>query len=95
MGFHREGLTDPLPSTVEENIQVAVQVGNLAAEVELIREDQVRRDSRMPPPSVQPPGVEEKPPSTFLIYRDGHQLKVRNYAIVGKTLWVFSDQSTR
>jgi hypothetical protein len=38
---------------------------------------------------------EEKPPTTLLVYRDGHQLEVQDYAIQGKTLWVFSDQKTR
>jgi hypothetical protein len=37
----------------------------------------------------------EKLPTTVLVYRDGHQLEVQNYAIQGKTLWVFLDQRTR
>ena len=40
-------------------------------------------------------GAKEKPPATLLVYRDGHQMEVQNYAILGKTLWIFSDQSTR
>ena len=36
--------------------------------------------------------TEEKPPATLLVYRDGHQVEVQDYAILGKTLWVFSDQ---
>jgi hypothetical protein len=82
------------PPPVEPDNQVAAQVGNLAAEVEMMREEQALRDSQMVAPPAQP-AAEEKPPSTFFIYRDGRQLEVQNYAIVGKTLWVFSDQSTR
>lgn len=82
------------PPPVEPDNQVAAQVGNLAAEVEMMREEQALRDYQMAAPPAQP-AAEEKPPSTFFIYRDGRQLEVQNYAIVGNTLWVFSDQSTR
>ena len=37
----------------------------------------------------------EKPPTTLIVYRDGRQMEVQDYAILGKTLWVFSDQRTR
>jgi hypothetical protein len=30
-----------------------------------------------------------------LIYRDGHKTEIENYAILGKTLWIFTDQRTR
>ena len=39
--------------------------------------------------------AQEKPLSTVLVYRDGHQLEVQNYAIMGDTLWVLGDQTTR
>lgn len=39
--------------------------------------------------------VVEKLPTTLLVYRDGHQMEVQDYAIQGKTLWVFADQRTR
>ena len=32
---------------------------------------------------------------TVLVYRDGHQMEVQNYAIYGQTVWVFGDQITR
>ena len=34
-------------------------------------------------------------PPTVLVFRDGHNLEVRNYAIVGETLWRFSGQRTQ
>jgi len=57
-----------------------------------MREDQSQRDYRasMPLPSAEP-----RPPATVLVFRDGHQAEVQNYAIVGQTLWVFSDQATQ
>jgi hypothetical protein len=34
-------------------------------------------------------------PVTVFIYRDGHEMEVRDYAIFGKTLWVFNGQTAR
>jgi anti-sigma factor ChrR (cupin superfamily) len=85
----------PPPPAVEQESQIAAQVSNLAAEVEMLREDQARRDAAMAPAPAPPPEAEEKPPTTLFIYRDGHQLEAQNYAILGQTLWVFSGQTTR
>lgn len=72
--------------------QLADQVGNLASQVEMMREEQAQRDYRGPAP---PAAAEPQPPPTVLVYRDGHQVEVHNYAIVGKTIWVISDQTTQ
>jgi hypothetical protein len=40
----------------------------------------------------QPP---EPVPATVLVFRDRHQEEVSNYAIVGQTLWSFSEQQTQ
>jgi hypothetical protein len=38
--------------------------------------------------------VEENAP-TILVFRDGHRSETRNYAIVGKTLWMFTELRAR
>lgn len=83
----------PPPQTEQDPL--ANQVGNLAAEVESLREDQARRDSQGPVNYEPPSPAQEMPPTTVLVYRDGHKVEVQNYAIAGKTLWVFFDQRTR
>jgi hypothetical protein len=93
-GYQSEESAPPVPEP-EQDTQLATQVGNLTAEVEMMREDQAARDSRGAPSSEPPVAAEEKPPATLFVYRDGHQMEVQNYAILGKTLWVFSDQRTR
>jgi len=40
-----------------------------------------------------PPAAEQDP--TVLVFRDGHKLEVRNYAIVGPTLFNFDGHSAR
>lgn len=39
--------------------------------------------------------VQQKFPPTVFIYRDGHEMEVRDYAIFGETLWVFQGDATR
>jgi hypothetical protein len=41
------------------------------------------------------PRAEMPAPATVLIYRDGHQAEVHNYAVVGQTLWIFSEERAR
>jgi hypothetical protein len=93
-GYDADQEAPPAPQP-EQDPQLAAQVNNLAGEVEMLREDQARRDFRAGPPAEPPVAVEEKPPATLLVYRDGHQVEVQNYAILGKTLWVFWSQRTR
>jgi hypothetical protein len=90
-GFDTGETSAPPPAEPEPDSQLADQVGNLAAQVGMMRAEQAQRDYRgyMPQPAAQP-----TPPPTVLVYRDGHQVEVQNYAIVGQTLWVFSDQET-
>jgi hypothetical protein len=94
MGTETEPPAPPAPEPAQDT-QLAAQVSNLATEVELMREDQALRDSRGAPSAAPPLAAEEKPPATLLVYRDGHQVEVQAYAILGKTLWVFSNQMTR
>jgi anti-sigma factor ChrR (cupin superfamily) len=94
MGYGTDQPAPPAPEP-EQDTQLAAQVGNLAAEVEMMREDQALRDSRNAPSAEPSVAAEEKPPATLLVYRDGHQMEVQDYAILGKTLWVFSDQRTQ
>lgn len=54
------------------------------------------------PGSARPPQPErenlaaapEEPP-TVLVFKDGHQREIRNYAIIGTTLWDLSDHLSR
>lgn len=53
-----------------------------------------------PPPAAQPAPAapnaltapQSEQPLTVLLYRDGRRAEVRNFAIVGQTLWIFSDE---
>ena len=53
-------------------------------------------DEQWRAPQVQaPPAAAEEQEATLLVFRDGHQQEIRNYAIVGQMLWDFGAKGTR
>lgn len=48
--------------------------------------------SATPAPSIVP---EDHAPMTVLVFHDGHKTEARNYAIVGQTLWIYTDQDSK
>jgi hypothetical protein len=50
--------------------------------------------NQAPQKSQEPPPPVADQPTTVLIFKDGHELEVRNYAIVGGTLYDLSDGRT-
>src|SRR3989442_12672389 len=71
------------------------EVDRLRDEVERLREEQVSREEARQAALQPRPPVEDKTATTILIFRDGRRSEVQNYAIVGQTLWVFSEQRAR
>jgi hypothetical protein len=91
----------------QEKEYLASQVKALTDEVQSLREQQVLRQyaqefpappraelPRQPLPQVEP-RAQQKFPITVFVYRDGHEMEVRDYAILGETLWVFNGQAAR
>jgi hypothetical protein len=86
-------VADSTSTAANEYADLRGELGQLTSEVEQLRQEQaLREQARLasPPPS---PVVENTP--TILVFRDGHRSEIRNYAIVGKTLWVFTEQRAR
>jgi hypothetical protein len=48
-----------------------------------------------PPRGAAAPSTSESQLPTVLVYRDGRQIEVQNYAIYGQKIWVFGNQITR
>jgi hypothetical protein len=79
--------------------QLADSVDRLTGEVRSLREDEEVREEaaqaqsapRAAAPQTAPSGM----PETLLVFRDGHRITVRNYAIVGSTLWKLSEGAAR
>ena len=83
------------------------QINALTDEVRSLRQQQASRQSeqesvarpenevrRQPLPQARPAAQHEFPATVF-VFRDGHEMEVRDYAILGETLWVFKNQTAR
>src|SRR5262249_48575360 len=86
------------PESYEQaHADLANEVERLTKEVEQLRQDQARLLAQLaqaPPPPRQPPEGSTAP--ITLVFRDGHQLMIQNYAIVRGSLWVLEEfMSTR
>jgi len=76
----------------------------LQAELDQVRQQQAAdrqqyalstpTDTPRPIPATRPRQEPSAPP-TVLIFRDGHQAEVHNYAVVGQVLWIFSEERAR
>ncbi len=70
-------------------------------EIDRLNQEVARlRDERQPqpPPSsyaAPSPAKAQVHAETLLVFRDRHTEEIENYAIVGKTLWVFTEQRSR
>ena len=50
---------------------------------------------RAAPAQTAPQSQPERPPAATLVFRDGHKEEIQNYAVVGHTLWVFTEERAR
>ncbi len=76
------------PVYVQQDPALQNEVSRLADEVERLREQQAQQ--RAPAAAASKPSV-----PTALVYRDGRRAEVENYAIVGQTVWIFSEAHAR
>lgn len=72
----------------------------LQAELDEIKQQQAAQRSYASAAPPEPPRPMastrgQEGPATVLVYRDGRKAEVRNYAIVGQTLWIFSEERAR
>ena len=89
-------VVEQTPSTVaDRGSDLARELERLTDEVERLRDEQAARQQAQLTPAPRRPSAEENVPTTILVFRDGHRSEVRNYALVGQTLWVFTEQRAR
>jgi hypothetical protein len=78
-------------------IELTREVDRLRLEVERLREERAPRSQ--PAPQQAPPRSDYKPPAdlpaTVLVFRNGDRQEVKNYAVIGQTLWIFTEQRAR
>jgi len=81
-------------TTSDQDTDLASEVNRLKDEIERLRdEERSREEVRVT--SHLPPSAEEKAATTILVFRDGRRSEIQNYAIVGQTLWMLTEQRAR
>ena len=70
-------------SNYPQNTQTQDQINQLQGEVNQLRSEQNQGKTT------------EIHAETVLVYRDGHTQEVQNYAIVGRTLWIFDESRAK
>jgi len=48
-----------------------------------------------PPAASATPEADDKAPTTVIVFRDGHRTEVKNYAIIGQTLWIYTEDDSK
>jgi hypothetical protein len=82
-------------ATEDRESDLAREIDRLRDEVERMREEQWSHEqARQIAPQARA-SVEEKAPTVILVFRDGHRSEIQNFALVGQTLWVFTEQRAR
>ncbi len=83
-------------SAPEPREQIRHELDALRSTVEDYRAElhsDLKRERPEPKPEVEQPAANQ--PKTVLVFRDGHQLEIMNYAIVGRTLYDLSEGRTK
>ena len=106
--FVYSGATQQYDDNSERTAALSSDVYRMQAELDQVRQEQALRADQqqyVSPALMQSPrpahasAAKAEPeaagPPTVLIFRDGHKDEVRNYAVVGQTLWIFSEQRAR
>ena len=79
--------TNYQPTDYADRRELTEAINRLSDEVYELRQQRESQAATARPQAAVAPG-----PATILVYRDKHLQEVRDYAIVGQTLWVFNEQ---
>jgi hypothetical protein len=80
----------------DQTQQLQRQINRLEDEVDRLHDEQYAQPATPPPAATPPFPAKPEPASlTVLIFKDQHREEVKNYAVVGRTVWIFSEQRAR
>lgn len=100
-GYGGYGPPAPQPVVVNSDngnsAELAAQVQHLTDEVDNLRSEEDRRyyEDRNRASSGATLSAKEPAVATVFVFRDGHRISAKSYAIAGQTLWIFSEQNAR
>jgi len=88
-------VAEQIPAATSEETDLAREVDRLRDEIERLRDEERSREEAREAVSQPRPSAEEKMATTILVFRDGHRSEIQNYAMVGQTLWMLTEQRAR
>ena len=88
-------VAEQIPATTSEETNLTREVDRLRDEIERLRDEERSREEARQAASQPRPSAEEKTAATILVFRDGRRSEIQNYAIVGQTLWMLTEQRAR
>lgn len=87
---------EPQPVVEEQDRgsrELALEVQELSDQIQVMRDEERTRDERRSADAR--PAAKDDGPNATLVFRDGLQLSVKNYAISGDTIWVMDDHNPK
>lgn len=87
-----QGAERTLSTEADGGSDLAREIGRLTDEVEQLRKEQTPRGQTQQAAPQPRRSSEESTDSIILVFRDGRRIEVHNYATVGQTLWIFTEQ---
>lgn len=98
--YYNYGPPPPQPVVTTDNgtnTQLAMEVQRLSDEVDNLRYEESRRSNEARSASEPNTSISVMEPvaNVIFVFRDGHQITARNYAIAGETLWVLDEHAAK
>ena len=83
------------PQVNQNDVELSYQVQRLSQEMEQLRQEQALAAARQPAPPSQVLVPDRPAIPIVLVFRDGRRMQIQNYALVGQTLWVLDENTSR
>jgi hypothetical protein len=84
-----------VPGEEFEGADISGRIDRLTDEVERLREEQESAKNSEQTPGQGEQAAEANLPTRILVFRDGRRSEIQNYAMVGKILWVLTQERAR
>jgi hypothetical protein len=85
----------PVVENDSNNREIAFEMQALRDEIQVMRQEEHAREEARNTTPPRPAAQQDDDANTVLVFRDGRQLAVRNYAVADHTIWVLGPNNAR
>jgi len=90
-----EAPEESIPAEQYQQSELSGRIDQLTDEVERLRGEQESAKNQQQSLNEHKQAIEPNTPRRILVFRDGRHSEIQNYAVVGDTLWVLTEQHAR